>query len=202
MTDAIRVLVAVDHLALRRRLATLLLGYHDVLLVGEARNGAEALDLCEVTHPDVVLVDLLIQDMDAVEATFAIRKRFPEIQVIVLTNWDEYDMVQRALSAGAGGYLLTNLRSEDLVGAIRVACPSKTQAQDPPQPIADLTVRELEVLGLMTRGLTNGQIGAELIISRATAKYHVSSILRKLGAVSRTEAVALAIQINLTAGPA
>lgn len=202
MTDPIRVLVAVDHLALRRGLAALLQSFNDFVLAGEARTGLEAIELCETARPDVVLVDLLMQDINVVETTYTIRERFPDIQVIVLTNWDEYDLVQRTLSAGASGYLLKNLSADDLAGAIRVSCPAKTQERERGFTNADLTVRELEVLDLMARGLTNAQIGVELKISRATVKFHVSSILRKLGAASRTEAAALAVQCHLAAGPA
>jgi NarL family two-component system response regulator LiaR len=189
-----------------------------MVLAGEAQNGAEALELCATTQPDVVLMDLLMPEMDGVAATQAIRERYPHIQVIVLTSTDEYDMIRRALAAGAEGYLLKNTNADDLAAAIRVA-PSGHPTPTPksaeatahtahtPEPAppsdysTDLTCRELEVLGQMTHGLTNTQIGAQLIISRATVKFHVSSILSKLGVASRTEAVALAVQRQLTKGP-
>ncbi len=202
-TGPIRVLVVDDHLVVRRGLATLLLAFSDLLLVGEAQNGAEALELCATAQPDVVLMDLLMPEMD--------------IQVIVLTSMDEYDYVQRALVAGAEGYLLKSISADDLATAIRVALaghptPAPESFEDmthtahtsepaPPKPGADLTAREQEVLGQMTHGLTNTQIGAQLNISRATAKFHVSSILSKLGVASRTEAVAVAVQHHLTTGP-
>ena len=217
-TRPIRVLLADDHLMVRRGLATLLLAFNDVQLVGEAQNGAEALELCATAQPDVVLMDLLMPEMDGVEATRAIRARYPNIQVIVLTSMNEYDYVQRALVAGAAGYLLKNISADDLATAIRVALAGRlTRALEsfegmahtsqtpelPPQEEygADLTCREHEVLALLTHGLTNIQIGAQLYISRATVKFHVSSILSKLGVLSRTEAVALAVQHQLTKGP-
>jgi DNA-binding NarL/FixJ family response regulator len=209
-TGPIRVLVADDHLMIRRGLATLLLAFNDIVLVGEAQNGAEALELCATTQPDVVLMDLLMPEMDGVEATHAIRERYPHIQVIALTSMDEYDYVQRALVAGAEGYLLKSISSDDLATAIRVALVGRptpapesfeamahtthTSEPEPPKSGANLTEREHEVLELMTHGLTNTQIGAQLNISRATAKFHVSSILSKLGVASRTEAVALTVQ--------
>jgi NarL family two-component system response regulator LiaR len=216
-TGPIRVLVVDDHLVVRRGLATLLLAFSDLLLVGEAQNGAEALELCATVQPDVVLMDLLMPEMDGVEATHAIRARYPHIQVIVLTSMDEYDYVQRALVAGAEGYLLKSISADDLATAIRVALAGHptpapesfedmaraVHAPEParPEPGANLTAREHEVLGLLAHGLTNTQIGAQLNISRATVKFHVSSILSKLGVLSRTEAVALAVQHHLTKGP-
>ncbi len=201
----------------RRGLATLLLAFSDLLLVGEAQNGAEALELCATTQPDVVLMDLLMPEMDGVEATHAIRARYPHIQVIVLTSMDEYDYVQRALVAGAEGYLLKSISADDLATAIRVALAghptsapesfeAMARAVHAPEPARlepgpNLTEREHEVLGLLAHGMTNTQIGAQLNISRATAKFHVSSILSKLGVLSRTEAVALAVQHHLTKGP-
>jgi NarL family two-component system response regulator LiaR len=217
MTGPIRVLLVDDHLVVRRGLATLLLAFDDMVLVGEAQTGAEALELCATAHPDVVLMDLLMPEMDGVEATRAIRERYPDIQVIAMTSLDEYDYVQRALAAGAEGYLLKNSSADDLAAALRVALAARRMqgpdrfedlahavqpsAPAPPEPGVDLTGREYEVLALMAHGLTNTQIGAHLNISRATVKFHVSSILSKLGVVSRTEAVALAVQHQLTSGP-
>jgi two-component system, NarL family, response regulator LiaR len=216
-TRPIRVLLADDHLMVRRGLATLLLAFNDVQLVGEAQNGTEALALCATAQPDVVLMDLLMPEMDGVEATRVIRERHPNIQVIVLTSMNEYDYVQRALAAGAEGYLLKSISADDLATAIRVAlagCPTQapesfedlayavhTPAPAPPERGGDLSCREFEVLALLVHGLTNIQIGAQLNISRATVKFHVSSILSKLGVFSRTEAVALAVQHHLTKGP-
>src|SRR5690242_13671762 len=107
-TAPIRVLLADDHLLVRRGLATLLLAFPDLLLVGEAQNGAEALELCATTRPDLVLMDLFMPEMDGVAATQAIRERYPDILVIVMTSLNEYDYVQRALAAGAASYLLKN----------------------------------------------------------------------------------------------
>ena len=212
----IRVLLVDDHLVVRRGLATLLLAFNDLQLVGEAQNGAEALALCATALPDVVLMDLFMPEMDGVAATQAIRERYPHIQVIVMTSMNEYDYVQRALAAGAEGYLLKNSSSDDLAAAIRVVLAGRVSRAPysfedmvraahvpapPPQPGVILTERERDVLALVTHGLTNTQIGAQLNISRATVKFHVSSILSKLGVASRTEAAALAVQHQLTSGP-
>jgi NarL family two-component system response regulator LiaR len=218
MTSSIRVLVVDDHLLVRRGLATLLLAFNDFVLVGEAQNGAEAIELCATAKPDVVLMDLLMPEVDGVAATRAIRERYPNVQVLVLTSCNEYDLIRRALDAGAAGYLLKSISADDLGSVIRAASAGNllpgpnsfenlaraTQTPALPlrqQPGADLTCREREVLALMAHGLTNTQIGAQLIISGATAKFHVSSILSKLEVSSRTEAVALAVQHQLTPGP-
>ena len=201
-SDPIRVLVVDDQQIERRGLATLLLSFSDMLLVGVARNGAEALELCATAHPNVVLMDLLMPDMSGVEATRVIRQRYPKIHVIVLTSWDEYALVQNALSVGAESYLLKNVDAAELAEAIRGASPTQAETSaTEPELGADLTPRELEVLIQVAHGLTNGQIAANLIISRATVKYHLSSILNKLSANSRTEAAALAVQHNLITMP-
>ena len=216
-TKPIRVLVVDDHLVVRRGLATLLLAFNDLVLVGEAQNGVEALELCETARPDIVLMDLLMPEMDGVTATRAICEHFPHIRVMVLTSMDEYDLVQRAICAGAGGILLKNMGAEELAVRIRTAVTGhlrqstlsfevvmRTALMEQPRwpdPCTDLTEREQGVLNLLVHGLTNPQIASQLIISRATVKYHVSSILSKLGASSRTEAVALAVQAQLATGP-
>ena len=201
-SDPIRVLVVDDQQIERRGLATLLLSFSDMLLVGVARNGAEALELCATANPNVVLMDLLMPDMSGVEATRVIRQRYPKIHVIVLTSWDEYALVQNALSVGAESYLLKNVDAAELAEAIRGASPTQAETSaTQPELGSDLTPRELEVLIQVAHGLTNGQIAANLIISRATVKYHLSSILNKLSANSRTEAAALAVQHNLITMP-
>jgi NarL family two-component system response regulator LiaR len=217
MTSPIRVLVVDDHLVSRRGLATLLLTLSDMVMVGEAKNGMEALELCDTMQPDVVLMDLLMPEMDGAKATSAIRKRYPEIKVLVLTAFDEYALLQRALAAGADGVLLKNMSCDDLGANIRQAYVQDTsltprsigdkmqaaQLPSPPTTVCsvEFTEREQNVLALMAQGMTNPQIGAELFISRATVKCHVSSILAKLCVSSRTEAVALAVQQHLTSLP-
>jgi two-component system, NarL family, response regulator LiaR len=125
-TSPIRVLLVDDHLVVRRGLATLLLAFDDLVLVGEAQTGAEALELCATARPDVVLMDLLMPEMDGVEATRAIRERYPDIQVLAMTSLDEYDYVQRALAAGAEGYLLKNSSADELAAALRVALAGRS----------------------------------------------------------------------------
>lgn len=215
-TSPIRVLVVDDHLLVRRGLATLLLAFTDLLLVGEAQNGAEALELCATAHPDVILMDLMMPEMNGAEAMRAISKCYPDVQVIMLTSWDEYTLVQQALDAGARGILLKNMNCDEMAINIRrvhdrrPALAAKSieeivrlvpiSALPLPAYSEDLTERERDVLALMAQGLTNAQIAEKLIVSRATAKVHVSSILSKLSVSTRTEAVALAVQSHLTNG--
>lgn len=206
----IRVLIVDDHAVVRRGLADFLLAEGEPLaLVGEARDGPEAVSLCRQLRPDVVLMDLVMPGMDGATATRYIREACPAIQVIALTSFREQDLVQGALKAGAIGYLLKNVSAAELASAIRAAhagrptlAPEAAQAliratQAPPPPGHDLTPREREVLALMARGLSNTEIARRLVISASTAKFHVSSILSKLGAASRTEAVALAVQSHI-----
>lgn len=205
----IRVMIVDDHAVVRSGLAAFLMAYDDLELVAEASSGEEALRLCPEKKPQVVLMDLVMPGMDGAAATSAIRQRCPDIQVVALTSFREEELVQGALQAGAIGYLLKNVQADELAAAIRAAhtgkptlAPEATQAlihaaTKPPDPQYDLTPRELEVLALMVRGLTNTQIAQQLVIGRSTAKFHVSSILSKLGANSRTEAVALAVQHDL-----
>ena len=215
ITSPIRICVADEHLIMRRGVATLLLAFNDMVLAGEAQTGAEALARCAECHPDVLLLDLFLPDMDSVALIHSIRADYPSVQVVVLVGLPLHELVQRVVAAGAAGYLLTTASGPGLAATIRgahagrpMAAPESFEDMAPtrhvpdrlPKPGADLTCREQEVLALMTHGLTNIQIGAQLIISRATVKFHVSSILSKYGAVSRTEAVAMAVQHQLDTG--
>lgn len=212
MTDPapIRVMLVDDHAVVRSGLSAFLLAYDDFELVGEASSGEQALRLCEQVKPDVVLMDMVMPGMDGAAATQAIRQKYPSIQVIALTSFKEQELVQGALQAGAIGYLLKNVSADELASAIRSAhaglptlAPEAAQALiqatlNPTNRIGfDLTDREHEVLVLMVEGLNNNQIAERLVISVSTAKFHVSSILSKLGASTRTEAVSLALQNKL-----
>lgn len=209
-THQIRVLLVDDHAMLRRGLRFFLKGFEDLELVGEASSGHQAIALCDQIEPDVVLMDMVMPDMDGAEATRLIRQQNSGIQVIALTSFQEEDLVQRALQAGAIGYLLKNVSAEDLSRAIREAHAGRsTLAPEAAEVLIQatrerarhedygLTDREHEVLGLMAKGLSNSEIAEHLVISIATAKFHVHGILTKLGVSSRTEAVALAWQRKL-----
>jgi NarL family two-component system response regulator LiaR len=209
-THRIRVLLVDDHAMLRRGLRFFLKGFDDLELVGEASSGQQAIDLCDEIEPDVVLMDMVMPDMDGAEATGLIRQKNPDIQVIALTSFQEEDLVQRALQSGAIGYLLKNVSAGDLCKAIREAhagrstlAPEATEVliqatrKSVRQEDYGLTEREREVLRLMAQGLSNNEIAERLVISVATAKFHVHGILRKLGVSSRTEAVTVAWQQEL-----
>ena len=207
--NLIRVLIVDDHAVVRSGLSAFLLVYDDLEMVGDAANGAEAIHMCEKFQPDVILMDLVMPGMDGAAATRAIRAQHPDVQVIALTSFKEEELVQDALQAGAIGYLLKNISADELAGAIRAAhsgrptlAPEAAEAliqaaMHKPTVGYDLTDREREILKLMAEGLSNPEIAKKLFVSRSTIKFHVSNILSKLGAESRTEAVAIAIHNNL-----
>jgi NarL family two-component system response regulator LiaR len=211
MTEAgrIRLVIVDDHRVVRSGLSALLLAFDDLKLVGQAGDGEEAVRVCSEVMPDVVLMDLLMPGMDGIAATRAIRERRPETQVIALTSFGDQEHVREALKAGAIGYLLKDASDEELVTAIRNAAAGRAtlasdaaraliQAATGPRPLgSDLTKREREVLALMVKGMSNEEIAGHLVIMASTVKYHVSNILSKLGATTRTEAVARALQHHL-----
>ncbi len=206
----IRILLVDDHEMVRRGIAVFLLTNDDLLLVGEATNGAEALEKCAELRPDVVLMDLMMPVMDGVTAIRLIRERYPHTQVIALTSFSEEKLVETSLQAGAIGYLYKNVSVEELAAAIRAAnagrptlAPEATKfliqkTIQPSTPGQDLTLREREILTLLVDGLSNPEIAERLNVSRSTVKTHVSHILEKLGVESRVEVVKLAIQYHLT----
>lgn len=213
-TRPIRIMLVDDHAVVRSGLKAFLEVFDDLEFAGEARDGREAIQKCAELQPDVVLMDLIMPELDGAAATQAIRSQWPAIQVVVLTSFKEDDLVQGALRAGAIGYLLKNTSANDLAAAIRMAAagrpalaPEAAQAliqsnRAMQQAIRfDLTGREKEVLALMSLGLNNLEIADRLVVSRSTVKFHVSSVLSKLGAASRTEAVAIAVQNHLVEPP-
>jgi len=206
-TEPIRVMLVDDHDMVRRGLAAFLQVKADLQLVGEARDGSEAIEVCRQVRPDVILMDLVMPEMDGAVATKAIRERYPAVQVIALTSFQEKELIRDALEAGAIGFLLKNVTVDELAAAIRAAhfgqstlAPEavqallQPQADEPEGSNYDLTDREMEVLELLVEGLNNREIAERLFVSRATAKAHVSHILDKMGVSNRAEAIAVALR--------
>lgn len=205
----IRVLVVDDHAVVRSGIEYSLLALDDIQLVGSVSSGAEAVRVCSQLYPDVILMDMMMPDMDGVAATREVLRRCPHAQVIALTSFQEGDLVQRALQAGAISYLLKDVGMEELAQAIRSAASGhailapgavKALAEAAKQPRElgfDLTDREREVLSLIVDGKSNAEIAEILSVSLSTARFHVSTILSKLGATNRAEAAALAVKHDL-----
>ena len=204
----IRLLVADDHEVVRKGLRTFLSFDTDLELVGEARDGREAVEMAGRLKPDVVVMDLMMPEMDGIAATAAIRRDYPEIEVIALTSVLEGASVADAVRAGAIGYLLKNSTPEDLHRGIQAAAAGQVflspeaaaqlvrqvKAPERPEP---LTPREIEVLRLLAGGRANKQIARELGVGEETVKTHVRNILGKLQAASRTQAALHAIRTGL-----
>ena len=208
-SHTIRVMLVDDHNVVRSGLATFLRAYDDLELVGEAKNGLEAVNLCHEKQPDVILMDLMMPEMDGIAATRAILLEHPEIKIIAMTSFEEEQLVQGVLAAGAISYLIKNVTSDELASAIRAAFLGRStlspeaarvlvQATRPTkQPLFDLTEREMEVLYLVVQGQSNQQIADAMVISLATVKAHISNILSKLQVSSRAEATAYAVKHKL-----
>jgi NarL family two-component system response regulator LiaR len=207
-SDRIRVMIVDDHAVVRSGLGAFFTVFPDLELIGEAENGEEALLRCRLLKPDVILMDLIMPGSDGVTATRLIKEKFPEVKVIALTSFQEDDLVQGALQAGATGYLMKNITARELVAAIRSAYAGKmTLSSEAAQILVNLKVqahefvgltgREREVLKLMVDGLNNAQIAEQLVVSLSTVKYHISNILGKLGVDNRVAAVATAIHKKL-----
>jgi NarL family two-component system response regulator LiaR len=209
MTETpIQVMIVDDHAVVRSGLAAFLSAFPDLEMIGEAENGAEAVVRCGLLKPDVILMDLIMPSIDGVSATRQIKENFPDVKVIALTSFQEDDLVQGALQAGAIGYLMKNVTARDLAAAIRSAHSGKmtlspeaaqilVQSRTKIQEFEELTDRERDVLKLMVDGLNNAEIAERLVISLSTVKYHISNILGKLGVENRVSAVSLAIQKKL-----
>jgi two-component system, NarL family, response regulator LiaR len=204
----IRIVIADDHSVVRQGLRMFLELDPEMVIVGEAADGAEAVRLAHQLRPDIVLMDLLMPVMDGIEATATIRRELPETEVLALTSVLEDASVVGAVRAGAIGYLLKDTEAEALCRAIKAAVEGQVQltpqaaarlmqvvsGPESPQP---LTERETEVLRLLAQGQANKQIARSLSIAEKTVKVHVSNILGKLGVQSRTQATLYAIRIGL-----
>lgn len=204
----IEVLIADDHGVVREGLRMFLGRDPELIVVGEASNGAEAIELARQLRPDVVLMDLLMPVMDGIAATAAIRTELPETEVIALTSVLESTAVVGAMKAGAIGYLLKDTQAPELRRAIKAAAAGQVQLSPQasaylmrelrtPETIEALTEREMEVLRLLVQGHSNKEIARALQIAEDTVKVHVKHILAKLGVQSRTQAVLYAIRLGL-----
>ncbi|HQF63511.1 MAG TPA: response regulator transcription factor [Anaerolineaceae bacterium] len=209
---SVRILIADDHLIIRQGIRLILETGEDFELVGEAADGAEALRLCRELHPDVVLMDLRMPGMDGITAIEHLRVEMPEIGVVILTTFNEDDLMRRGLRAGAKGYLLKDTSRERLFHAIQAAARGETLlapemllkllngAENPPPTeggMLKLSEREMEVLAAVARGERSKEIAFNLGISERTVKAHLASIYNKLGVDSRAAAIAIAAQRGL-----
>lgn len=197
----IRVLVADDHFVVRTGLRAVIDPEPDMQVVAEAGTGQQALQLFRQHRPDVTLMDLRMPVMDGVEATRAIRQESPNARVVVLTTYDGDEDIYRALSAGARAYLLKDTQRQELLDVIRAVhagqrrVPAAIGARlAEAMPRSELTPRELDVLGLVVKGLSNKKIADALSITEGTVKIHVNNILSKMGVADRTQAATTAIR--------
>ena len=197
----IKVLIVDDHTIVRAGLTALLGTEKDIEVVGEAKNGAEAVSNAVELHPDVVIMDLMMPKMDGVEATKELLRKAPSVKTILLTTYGTSDGIAHALRAGARGAVLKNADNSELAKAIRIVAqggdyisPDIRQqlAADPPVP--DLTPRQSEILESMVKGLTDRDIAELLGLSTESVSEHVGAIRQKIGAANRTEAVAIAMR--------
>lgn len=223
--DKIRILLADDHPILREGLRAVLETQPDFEVIAEAVNGLEAVRLALTMQPDILLLDLEMPQMDGVETIRRLRQQQPNSRIIVFTAFDNDERIIHAVQAGANGYLLKEAPRDEIFSAIRITMAGGSLLQpvvaskllrhmghlpitgsagatyshttQPALPFEPLTERELEVLNLLAQGMPNKEIAAQLVISERTAKFHVSSIMGKLGATNRTEAVSLAAQKGL-----
>lgn len=208
----IRVLLVDDHEMVRQGLVFFLSTRSDITIVGQAANGRDAVQLVDELLPDVVLMDLILPEMDGIAATREVKERHPQVEILALTSYVDAAKVTDALVAGAAGYVLKDVSPDELTRAIRVAAAGEIYLAPKaaqflaknlrsPQPTTHppdlLTDRELELLCLLARGLSNQDIAAELTLSVKTVKTHISNIFQKLDLHSRTQAALYAIRHNL-----
>ncbi len=207
--EPIKILIADDHPVVREGLSAMLRKEQDIQVVGEAENGAEAIDKARELRPDIILMDLRMPEVDGVEAMRQISALNPDIKFIVLTTYDNDEYIFKGIEAGARAYLLKDAPREDLFKAIRAVQKGESliepaiagkvldrfaELSRQAQGVEALSERELEVLKLVAKGAANKEIAAELTITESTVKTHIQTIFQKLGVSDRTEAVTEAIK--------
>ena len=197
----IKVLIADDHTIVRAGLTALLGTEKDIEVVGEAKNGAQAVSEAIKLHPDIVIMDLMMPKMDGVAATKELLRKAPSVKTILLTTYGTSDGIAHALRAGARGAVLKNADNSELAKAIRIVAqggdyisPDIRQQLEADPPVPDLTSRQSEILESMVRGLTDRDIAQQLGLSTESVSEHVGAIRQKIGAANRTEAVAIAMR--------
>ena len=205
----IRVILIDDQQAVHDTVSALMKTVDDMSLVAQGYRGEEAVDLCNLCHPDLLLMDVVLPSISGIEATKLVRKRFPKLKVLALSSFREYEYIKEMLDNGATGYLVKDALVDDLINTIRAThqgittlSPEVTQLiLSPPSPDTQqdfgLTAREYEVLQLMAEGRNNGQIAKALDISIATVRFHVVNLLQKMNVETRSEALVLAAKIDL-----
>ncbi len=211
----IRVLIADDHHVVRRGLLFFLKTQKDIEVVGEAKNGHEAVSLAESIQPDIILMDLVMPELDGIQATKHIKAKFPKIEILMLTSFSDRDHVVPAMEAGAAGYQLKDIEPDELVLSIRrimrgenTLHPEATttlemdrqEAQNAPHSLNPLTPREQDVLAELTKGKSNREIASSLFVTEKTVKTHISNIFTKLQVQDRTQAALYAVKHGLTEG--
>lgn len=210
---AIRVLIADDHHVVRRGLVFFLKTQEMIEVVGEAANGKEAVELAGKLNPDLILMDLVMPEMDGIQATKLIKSELPEIKIMMLTSFSDQEHVIPAVEAGASGYQLKDIQPDELVSSIKRIMNGEDQLhpkatslvmkhlssnnRQERKPLDDLTKRELEVLKEIASGKSNKEIASSLFITEKTVKTHVSNVLAKLGLADRTQAALYAVRNQL-----
>ena len=204
MTKKIKILIADDHALMRMGLKALLETQPDIETIGEASDGSEAVRKARKLQPDVIIMDILMPGTDGIEATRQITEALPDVKVLILTTSTSSDDLNRAIQAGAAGAVLKSEANKRLLSAIRavakgasaISSEVRTMIDDDP-PAAELTPRQMEILGEMARGLTNKEIAAALSCSPESVKDRINSICTKLDAANRSEAISIALRKHL-----
>jgi DNA-binding NarL/FixJ family response regulator len=209
----IKVLIADDHHVVRRGLLFFLKTQKDIQVIGEAKNGKEAIELTAELQPDIVLMDLMMPGMDGIQATKHIKEHYPQVEILMLTSFSDRDHVIPAIEAGAAGYQLKDIEPDELVTCIRQIMRGentihphatthlmkiRAQKEVPPHIVNPLTPREQDVLAELTKGKSNREIASSLFVSEKTVKTHISNIFPKLLVQDRTQAVLYAVKYGLT----